>query len=74
MICFVDKVMEFHTFVKIDTIGLKTIKWEMLIADFCLSFLSNDLTSGAWAVTQDMTVSVDDWRRLFSKFFTKSSD
>ena len=29
----------------------------MLIADFCLSFISNDLTGGAWAVTQDMTVS-----------------
>ena len=30
----------------------------MLIGDFCLSSISTDIIGGAWAVTQDMTVSV----------------
>ena len=57
MLCFVNEAMEFHTFVENDTTVLKTIKWKMLIDDFCLSFISNDVTGGAWAVTLDMTVS-----------------
>ena len=29
----------------------------MLIGDLCLSSISTDIIGGAWAVTQDMTVS-----------------
>ena len=36
----------------------KTINLRMLIGDLCLSSISTDIIGGAWAVTQDMTVSV----------------